>query len=116
LAVVCLFLLAAAVGIVLLPLGVLYQDIARAVNTLAGFLMYLTPVVYMPPRSGWFATVIRWNPVTPIIMAGRDWLTRGSSDYVAAMLLVAGISVIVLFASLLILRVAMPHLVARMGM
>jgi lipopolysaccharide transport system permease protein len=115
-AVICLFLLAAALGIVLVPLGGLYQDIGRAASTLVGFLMYLAPVVYVPPRSGWSATVIRWNPVTPVIMAGRDWLTLGASDYAAAMFLVAGISVVVLLASVLILRVVMPHLVARMGM
>jgi lipopolysaccharide transport system permease protein len=115
-AIVCLFLLAAAAGMLLIPLGALYQDVERAVRMMIGFLMYLAPVVYPPGKSGWAARLIDLNPVTPIIMTARDWLTLGSSEYALSMLVVAAVSLLVLFIAALVLRVAMPHLVARMGM
>ncbi|MDH3446172.1 MAG: ABC transporter permease [Deltaproteobacteria bacterium] len=112
--VVCLLLLASALGMVLIPLGALYQDVGRAVTMSVGFVMYLAPVIYPPAKSGWSSTLINWNPVTPIIMTGRDWLTVGHSDYFGPMLIVGGASLVVLFIAAVVLRVAMPHLVARM--
>ena len=114
LAVVCLFLLASALGMFLVPLGALYQDVERAVTLSVGFFMYLAPVVYPPTRSGWSSALINWNPVTPMIMTGRDWLTVGQSEYLGPMLIVAGASFVALFVAAVVLRVAMPHLVARM--
>ncbi|MDA1231283.1 MAG: ABC transporter permease [Planctomycetota bacterium] len=116
LAVVCLLLLGAALGLLLVPLGALYQDVGRALTTFIGFFMYLTPVVFPPAKSGWAATLINWNPMTPAIMTARDWLTLGPSEYAGPMFLVAGISMVLIVVAAVAIRVAMPHLVARMGM
>ena len=116
LAVLCLVMLGASLGMLLLPLASLYSDVGRALTLAIAFWMYLSPVVYPPPSSGLAAIVIRWNPVTPVIMTAREWLTVGHSEFAPAMLLVAGASVAILVLSGLVLRVCMPHLVARMGM
>ncbi len=46
-----LFALGTALGMLLVPFGSLYSDIQQAVPVLMGFLMYMAPVVYPPPKS-----------------------------------------------------------------
>ncbi len=111
-----LFTLGTALGFLLIPIGSLYGDIAQAVPILMGFLMYMAPVVYPPPTSGLAAKVINWNPVTPILMGTRDALTGGSAEHLAPALIILLLSTVVLFMSLITVRISLPHLVARMGM
>lgn len=116
LVIAALFALGTALGLLLVPLGSLYSDIQQAIPILMGFLMYMAPVVYPPPESGLAATIININPVTPILSCMRDFLTTGSLEHLVPMLLLLPISCLITFLSMLMLRVVMPHLVARMGM
>jgi len=106
----------AAIGFLMIPLGSLYSDVSRLVGTAMGFGMYLTPVVYPPPKSGWAATLIEWNPITSIVMVTRDWLTIGHSSYFNPFCITTLISAFVLFLAIIIFRVVLPHLIERMGM
>ena len=83
---------------------------------MVGFGMYLTPVVYPPPTSGWAATLIHWNPLTAVLVTVRDWLTLGNSSYILGFVVATAIAVVVLFISMIIFRVVLPRLVERLGM
>ncbi len=109
-------LVGASIGFLMIPLGSLYSDVSRLVGTLLGFGMYITPVVYPPPKSGWAATLIEWNPITSIVMVTRDWLTLGHSDYLLPFVITTSVSAIVLFVAIVVFRVVLPHLIERMGM
>ncbi len=109
-------LIGMAIGFMMIPIGSLYTDVGRLVGTAMGFGMYVTPVVYPPPTSGWAASLVHWNPLTSVIMTTRDWLTLGNSPYLPGMLITLGISLMLLFAGVIIFRVVLPHLVERMGM
>ena len=102
-------------GILLTPLGILYQDIGRALSVVTGFWMLLTPVVYPSPKTGPAAVLAKWNPVSPIITITRDWLTAGTTTQLDAFMLIAAVTVICLFFGWILYRLAMPHLVERMG-
>ena len=115
-ALLALFALGTALGLLLVPLGSLYGDIAKAIPIIMGFLMYVAPVVYPPPQAGLAAQVIRWNPMTPILMGTRDMLISGSLAHLLAIVIITAVSCLVIFISLLAIRIVMPHLVARMGM
>jgi len=116
LVILALFLIAMAIGLLLIPVGALFADIGQGLPLVMSFLMYLSPVVYAVPQSGWVATVFQWNPTTPVLMAGREWLFEGASTYGWALFgWSLGAGLLILF-SLVLLRIAMPHLVARMGM
>ena len=39
--------------------------------------MFVTPVVFPLPTTGVFATVVRANPVTPLLMTTRELATSG---------------------------------------
>ncbi len=100
----------------LIPVGSLYGDIAQAIPILMGFLMYMAPVVYPPPKSGLAAAIIEWNPMTPLLMGTRDALTAGATENLLPAVVIFIVSSLVVFTSLIGVRVVMPHLVARMGM
>jgi ABC-type polysaccharide/polyol phosphate export permease len=59
-----------------------------------------------------------WNPLSPAIEVTRCWLTQGSADpnLVFGLLILIPISLVLGIVGLVILRIAMPHLVVRMGM
>jgi lipopolysaccharide transport system permease protein len=109
-------LLGMSLGVLMIPMASLYHDVSRLVSTSLQFAMYLTPVVYPPPKSGWAATLIQWNPLTHVIVSARDWLTLGFSN---SNLIFAGVilvSLLLLWVGMLALRAVLPHLVERMGM
>jgi lipopolysaccharide transport system permease protein len=114
-AVLALILCGTACGLAVAPLGSLYGDIGRAIPLITSFWMLLTPVVY-PARTtglaGWLAT---WNPVSPLIMVARHSLTGAPLTPLAPFFCVLGASILVLVAGWIGFRIAMPHLIARMG-
>ena len=112
----CTVIIGTSIGFLMIPLGSLYTDVGRVVGTGMGFAMYLTPVVYPPPTTGWAATLVNWNPLTAVVMTTRDWLTLGHSSYLPVMLITTGIAAVLLFFGLIIFRVVLPHLIERMGM
>ena len=79
------------------------------------FLMYLTPVVFAMPKQGLPATVFQLNPLTPLILTARDWLTGISPEYLGYFAFVNVIAFILLFMFWIVFRLAMPILIERMG-
>ncbi len=72
-----LVLFGTLVGLFLAPLGLLHRDVSRGLALLTGTRLLLTPVVYPVPESGTFATLVRWNPVTPLLVTTRELATTG---------------------------------------
>ncbi len=110
-------LMAVAIGLLLVPVGSLYGDVMNALNTFIRLFMYSAPVLYpIPEGNGLLAQVMRYNPLTPGVALTRDLLTNGSTEWAIPTLIYSLISIVVILVALVLLRVALPHLVARMGM
>ena len=105
-----------ALGMLLMPLGSLYGDIPRMMGTVVSLGMYATPILYPPPTSGFAMVVVDWNPMTAMVMVTRDWLAVGHTLYLTPFLYITGVSIVMLFISLINFRVVLPRLVERMGM
>jgi homopolymeric O-antigen transport system permease protein len=103
------------IGLVLTPLGVLYGDVQQSLPIASTFLMLITPVLYPVPSSGLGATVVSFNPLTPLITTTRDWLITGAATQHIAFFVVSGVTVTLLLAAWVLYRLALPHLVARLG-
>jgi len=103
------------IGLVLTPLGVLYGDVQHSLPIASTFLMLITPVLYPVPSSGLGAMVASLNPLTPLITTTRDWLTAGAAVQHIAFLVVSGVTVTLLILAWVLYRLALPHLVARLG-
>jgi lipopolysaccharide transport system permease protein len=103
------------IGLLLTPVGLLYSDIGQALAMVLGFWMLFTPVVYSPPASGTLARLTRINPVSPLVVVTRDWLTLGATSQFLPAVTVFIVTLALLFAGWIIYRLAMPILVERMG-
>lgn len=112
--VTALLLLGAAFGLLLVPLGLLFDDVPRAVIVGTTFLFFVTPIVYRPPSSALGAVTFRLNPVAVLLDAARAALV---GDVPVAPALVLPWALVALLAFVLgwvVMRVAVPHLVARL--
>jgi len=110
-----LILTGTAVGLLITPVGVLYTDIARLINHLLQILMYLTPVIFPMPTGGFAAVIYKFNPMTPLIMTTRNWLTGFQPQYLNYFFLINVFVVMLLIIVWIAYRAAMPILIERMS-
>ncbi len=115
LAILSLILAGTTLGLFLTPVGMLYTDVGKAIPLVMQFFMFLTPVVFPIPSSGWSVVIFNYNPVTPIIMTAREWLTGHHADYLTAFMVGNLILVFILILVWIIFRAAKPILTERMG-
>ncbi len=113
--VLSLILAGTALGLLITPVGLLYSDVGKSLPLLLQFLMYLTPVVFPMPVSGLAATIFKLNPMTPLILNVRNWLTGLPSEYLGYYFLINGLIVALLFIVWIVYRAAMPILIERMS-
>lgn len=109
LGIVALALLGFALGVLVAPLGLLYDDVGRSLALVTTFWFFLTPVIYPAPETGLLAL----NPVTPLLDQTRAWLTEGR--FSAAFVVVTIAAAFLLVAAWLLQRVTRAHVVARLG-
>jgi lipopolysaccharide transport system permease protein len=112
---ISLILAGTVIGLALTPVGLLYSDVGKAIPLLMQFLMYLTPVVFAMPKEGLPATVFQLNPLTPLILTARDWLTGLTPEYLGYFMAINAISIILLFTFWIVFHLAMPIMIERMG-
>jgi lipopolysaccharide transport system permease protein len=110
-----LILAGTAIGLLLTPVGMLYNDIGKALPLLMQFLMFLSPVVYPIPSTPWAATLFKLNPITPLILTTRDWLTGFSPEYLGHFFLINVLAIALLFVVWVVYRTAIPILIERMS-
>jgi lipopolysaccharide transport system permease protein len=110
-----LVLAGTAIGLFITPVGMLYTDVGRALPLVMQFLMYTTPVVFPMPADGLTARLFSLNPLTPLILTARDWLTGASPEFLAPFMAVNAAAVLLLLISWIGYRLAMPILIERMS-
>ncbi|AFL72198.1 ABC transporter permease [Thiocystis violascens] len=115
LGVLSLILVGTAVGLLLTPVGILYSDIGRGLPLVMQFLMYITPVVFPMPKEGLAATLFNLNPLTPLIVTARDWLTGLPPELLGAFVTVNLLALVLLLMVWVVYRLAMPILIERMS-
>lgn len=115
LGILSLVLVGTALGLLITPVGMLYSDVGRALPLLMQFLMFVTPVVFPMPKEGWAKTLFALNPLTPLILTTRDWLTGFAPDRLGAFLAVNLAACALLLVVWAVYRLAMPILIERMS-
>lgn len=114
-ALIHLILLGTLFGVLLSPLGVLYQDVQRSLTIITGFWLVITPVVYPVPTEGLFGVLVRLNPVTPLLVTTRELATTGRLTEAFGFWVVSGLTFVGLFLVWIAFRVAMPYVVERVS-
>jgi lipopolysaccharide transport system permease protein len=103
------------IGLIVTPIGLLYGDVSHALPIATTFLMLLTPVLYPPPSTGVAAMIAAVNPLTPLITTTRDWLTVGTAPEAGSFAVITLVTATFLMLGWIVYRVALPHLIARLG-
>jgi lipopolysaccharide transport system permease protein len=115
LGILSLVLVGTAIGLLITPVGMLYTDVGRAIPLLMQFLMYVSPVVFPIPKEGWAALLFQINPLTPLIVVARNWLTGFPAEFLGYFLAVNAVALASLLVVWVAYRLAMPILIERMS-
>jgi lipopolysaccharide transport system permease protein len=113
--ILALVLTGTALGLLITPIGLLYGDIGRGIPLITQFLMFLSPVVFPLATTGWTGTVMRINPLTPLILNARACFTGQPLQFLGEWALSVGCAVVLLLMAWLLYRLAMPILIERMS-
>jgi homopolymeric O-antigen transport system permease protein len=100
-------------GILLLPLGMLYQDIQQGLMVVVAPLMFLTPVLYPASSAGQLEMVIHVNPLTAPFEVLREFLFGGIGPYMTEFGIVFGVTLFVVGFAWLVFRLSLPMLIER---
>jgi len=115
LGILALMALGTMFGILLTPISMLFGDIRNGLTLVTSFWFFFTPIVYNPPSSGIGSTIVQFNPVSPLLITTREWITTGSATNLPGFLIVFAISLVLILFGWLAYRLAMPHIIARIG-
>jgi len=110
-----LMLFGIMVGVLLVPLGALYQDITLGIVLLTSALMLVTPVAFAPPSSGALATIMHYNPLSPLVLCARDLVVTGDTSNLPATLAIMGVCLVLFVIGWVLFRLAVPIIVERLG-
>lgn len=104
-----LILFGVAIGLLLSPLSLLYDDIGRVIGVVTSFGLLLTPVLYPLPAQ----SVLWLNPVATLLAGTRGWIVGAmpGPGYVA----IGAAGIVGVIVGWLSYRVARPRLVERLG-
>lgn len=114
-AILILIMLGMCIGLLLTPLGMLYNDVTTALPIAIQLLFFVTPVAYSLPESFPFSLINVINPISPLLVAARDLITQGSMFNYPHFLVVTGLTAIGIIFALIIFRVALPIIIERMS-
>lgn len=103
------------IGLLLTPIGMLYQDISKLITFGMQFLMYATPVVFAVPASGLMKTIMELNPLTPIISVGRNLAVGLPVEYLTYFCVVLAACIPLFFIALVFYRISIPIFVERLS-
>ena len=106
-----------SIGLILTPVGLLYRDIQMAMGMIMTFWMFLTPVVLMiPAQRNIQSIVMRWNPVSSVLDTTRSWLLGLEPMLWPQFIWMVPFAALLLCIGWILFRIALPHVIARLGM
>jgi len=78
-AVIPLLLLTIGLAFILSLINALLKDVGYGISTLVTFLLFITPILYEKPTSGFTAAMSTYNPLYYLVVVPRDLLIIGST-------------------------------------
>jgi lipopolysaccharide transport system permease protein len=110
-----ILLLGCALGLLFVPIGMLYSDVGRAIQLGLRFGFFVTPVIYAIPEPGLIRTLLLWNPVSAPLVSSRSWLIGGEHAFGTETLIIFLVSLLLLGLATIMFKVVMPYLIERMN-
>lgn len=112
---VSLILLGTGIGLLLVPINHLVQDVSRAMEVILLVWFFLTPVIYPVPDKAMISTLVRLNPVTPLLVTAREMMTTGIISEPIEFIFMSLLAIVILLFGWLVFRLSVPYLVERIS-
>jgi lipopolysaccharide transport system permease protein len=78
--------------------------------------LFLTPVIFPTPTTGLFATLVRLNPVTPLLVTVRELtIAPGAVSNPLGFGWASGLALVLVLVGWLVYRITMPFVIERMS-
>jgi lipopolysaccharide transport system permease protein len=112
--IISLIILGTFIGLFFAPLGAVVQDFNKGMTVLTTVWLFITPVLFPVPKNGIFAQIVKFNPVTPLLVTTRELATSGIVTDWTSFGLTTFLSIVGLFATWIFFRLAIPYVIERM--
>ena len=116
---ILMILYAAGLGMLIMPVGSLYQDVNRLIAVAIPFWMLTTPIIYVISNSQLESnpetSLLVWlNPAAPLLVWARDLILFGESAFAFPGMLFGLLAIPIFLLGLAVFRVSIPVIVERM--
>ncbi len=102
-------------GLLLSPLGLLYNDIARGLPIALPFIMYLMPVIYPLRHADQLSVWQKLNPVTPFLERARSLMGGYDFNLNSELVMISLGMILIFLISQVIIRLSLPIIIERSG-
>lgn len=103
------------VGIWLTPIGALFTDVSRFVQSFIQLLFFLTPIIYPARDSGMLGLIDKFNPLAITVTTTRDLLIGLHVGDWTPFLILSGLVLVFGLLGLVLYKISLPIIVERMG-
>ena len=115
-----MILFAAGLGMLIMPIGSLYQDVNRFIGIAMPFWMLTTPIIYvitgdMLEKDPNTSLLVWLNPAAPLLVWARDLTLFGESPFVLPGMILAVLAIPIFLLGLAVFRISIPVIVERMN-
>ena len=115
LAIIPLFLLTLGLGLMFALLNAVLRDIANIVSLASMFLLFITPVLYPEPESGFFKTFSTFNPISVLVSCPRDLVLKGGVNDLGVYFTYSLIALIMFLISWRLFHLVEKRIAERIG-
>lgn len=89
------------------------KDVGNGLQVFMTFLMFLTPVLYATPKSGFLGSMTKYNPLYYFISAGRDLMTNGTITEMNGFIVTSILSIVFFFFALIFFHLTETRVAER---
>jgi len=107
-------LLGLGIGAILMPFTLLFADLHNTIKLVLNYGLFLTPAMYEPKGDSFFATVIRCNPVSPLMQSAREAAANVSMSQPLVLTGVLAAAVLTTILGFALVRLVAPIIIERM--
>lgn len=105
-----------ALGVLLTPFSILFQDFSQGVPLLLSLWLMATPVAYAAsPSNGLLSTINRFNPISSLVELPRSLALNLETTALNACLVTTCFTLLLTLIAWALFRIALPHLISRIG-
>jgi len=103
------------VGVLLIPIGLLYNDVAQSIPIWTQLWMYASPIVFDPTKSPLLREFSLVNPVFYLVSSSREAVQGLPLSDSESLLSLIAISVVLFLFAMVLLKIAIPIAIERMS-